>query len=910
MRTATAPCGPCDRLAGVLTALIAGGLGCDPPPGGGLRTGDGGPPAPDRADAGAPDADPSEPPEAAPPVAVGPRDLGFGRVVVGRTATRTVELRHDGPPATYRVLAPPPCTEPGIFCHVSAPERVADGARYRFDVAYRPAARAPHRRDRGEIVVARADAAPYRLPIDGEPTRGPSVRCHGPSALEPAMPGGCTEVPVRCVGEGPGEPFLTALDVGLDVPGAVIARDPVPSPTDPQPMAGARARWRFDVCPDVEGDYTARVRYAVTDTPGGPERPLVSPPLAGRIEPPALDRPGAVVVEARRDRRIVFENASSYAIDVARFTLRGPFAFARNPGSMPRELAPGARAVTFVEHDSAALAGGPVGSLDGELAVFVEGWPDAFRVPLQSDPPSPAPCVVDVPDDLDLGVIGPPRILAGGGPGLERASGGFVLPVSNPSERACWVVAEVDGFLDHVEWVTTSVRPVRRDRRTRQATSVLSPGESRRVVVQPSPSPPPGPATGAVRFWVPGAGELAGRVEVRADIERGAADVVVASRRETSDPCRPEDGLSVRVEGPDRVRAARLLGARADEATVVAEAALPAPTPTAIVVEPAEPGRTAGGVVLELETTAGTRRVPLAFAPPVAPWQVDFFEQLGTSKIDVLIVRDDSASMAPWAENLAVNVGSFLQLLRARGRDFRLFMATTTPNASKTVLEDLGSRGRAYVDTDDALDRLRPWLLDGAFAGSGLEQILDRVLEAVEVARGAGLRPEAVLSVLVITDEPDSSPKSVDVALNELLQVKGYRKPNRFSLSVVSGGERGCRDDAGRIAEATPKLVELAGRTGGITTRLCFTDWFQSFEEMSRVGPLRRGRFFLTNQPVIQTITVEVDGTRIPARTDTGRSRWIYDFSTNSVAFAPLDVPAPSSSIRVEYAVEPVGCGP
>lgn len=63
------------------------------------------------------------------------------------------------------------------------------------------------------------------------------------------------------------------------------------------------------------------------------------------------------------------------------------------------------------------------------------------------------------------------------------------------------------------------------------------------------------------------------------------------------------------------------------------------------------------------------------------------------------------------------------------------------------------------------------------------EQPLAAALAAIE--RADWLRPSAVLSLVVVTDEDDQSPFALDPALNSLLLVKGFRNTNRV------GGTRG-----------------------------------------------------------------------------------------------------------------------
>jgi len=65
----------------------------------------------------------------------------------------------------------------------------------------------------------------------------------------------------------------------------------------------------------------------------------------------------------------------------------------------------------------------------------------------------------------------------------------------------------------------------------------------------------------------------------------------------------------------------------------------------------------------------------------------------------------------------------------------------------------------------------------------------------------------------------------------------------------------------------------------------------------------------LSDQPEPATegnIRVEVDGSEIRRREESGRVNWTYDFTSNAINFTPLAVPGPMSHIRVEYDTD--GC--
>jgi hypothetical protein len=85
---------------------------------------------------------------------------------------------------------------------------------------------------------------------------------------------------------------------------------------------------------------------------------------------------------------------------------------------------------------------------------------------------------------------------------------------------------------------------------------------------------------------------------------------------------------------------------------------------------------------------------------------------------------------------------------------------------------------------------------------------------------------------------------------------------------------------------------------------ICTSDWSRALEDLSTTAFGFKSRFFLTNQPVINTIEVYIDGMLLPATSPGGTVNWSYDYGTNAINFSPFAVPEPGAMIRVEYTVE------
>jgi hypothetical protein len=194
-------------------------------------------------------------------------------------------------------------------------------------------------------------------------------------------------------------------------------------------------------------------------------------------------------------------------------------------------------------------------------------------------------------------------------------------------------------------------------------------------------------------------------------------------------------------------------------------------------------------------------------------------------------------------------------------------------------------------------------------SGSGNEQGLQAAYLALSnpliFGHNAGfIRPDAVLSVIIVSDEQDYSPGAVDFFVNFFLSIKGFRNTNQFSLSAIVGdAPSGCNGPGGNADDGS-RYIDAATRTLGVIQSICTSDWSRALEDLSTTAFGFKSRFILSNQPVIQSLAVFVDGVRVDGRTTSGTNNWQYDVSTNSVNFTPFATPEPGANIRVEYAVE------
>ncbi len=246
------------------------------------------------------------------------------------------------------------------------------------------------------------------------------------------------------------------------------------------------------------------------------------------------------------------------------------------------------------------------------------------------------------------------------------------------------------------------------------------------------------------------------------------------------------------------------------------------------------------------------------------------FELLPDPASDILFVIDPS--LTEWQESLTENLTSFVDYLVADEIDFQLGVVSSDAMREDGVFRPLEGPASARVVTMDSPNPAEELLANMGLPTADMSD--NRILDAayagltppnIEVQPGF-VRKDAALAIIAITDRAEVSERDNDYFLNFFLSIKGVRNTQLFSFSAVSGASAGCSTPDGPTADPTPRLVELAERSGGIALPLCSVDWSRT---LTNVAPIRfrwpnPGRLFLPNQPIISTIQVFVDDVELP----------------------------------------------
>ncbi len=313
----------------------------------------------------------------------------------------------------------------------------------------------------------------------------------------------------------------------------------------------------------------------------------------------------------------------------------------------------------------------------------------------------------------------------------------------------------------------------------------------------------------------------------------------------------------------------------------------------------------------------------------------DQFTQQGVQKqsgeFDILWVIDNSGSMASSQNNLAANMDSFIAKFQDRQLDFRMAVITTDAyrdkvdgKPHKSLFRDgnekNGPTGWPVIssDTPNLRETFLKNVLQGA-EGNGDERPFASIVSALENPTNAGfIRPDALLAVIILSDEDDFSHDGNDINwgdyndpdLHPVARYKEYLealKPagpggmQRYTVSSISAKTQTCvdklKDQLSQSQRVGKRIMELVDSVGGVNGDIC-GDFSETLSLVSKEIIELGTQFRLSGLPDPQTIKVLVNNAVVPQDAENG---WTFNEVANSIIFHGTAVPPNGANIRVEY---------
>jgi hypothetical protein len=266
----------------------------------------------------------------------------------------------------------------------------------------------------------------------------------------------------------------------------------------------------------------------------------------------------------------------------------------------------------------------------------------------------------------------------------------------------------------------------------------------------------------------------------------------------------------------------------------------------------------------------------------------DTWDAARAARTDFLFVVDDTSTMSEEQEGLSAAAPDLVAALDDDIGDWRLAVVTTSSSAPIGPVVEPSSE-TAVSETAAAL---APGL-GGSEGELGLHMAYDATLPGgIAEPGGDLLRSDAMLAIVVVTDEDDSSPwepeRYVDFWSGDL---RGFH-PELVRVHAIAGDVPG--PPAG--CEAGPGTgYDLAvALTQGRFLSICGVDWGAALADLVRAS--RSGGYALSAGPVPETIEVYVDDARSFA--------WTWDPAANAVRFDDGAEPASGATVRILYEVQ------
>jgi hypothetical protein len=278
------------------------------------------------------------------------------------------------------------------------------------------------------------------------------------------------------------------------------------------------------------------------------------------------------------------------------------------------------------------------------------------------------------------------------------------------------------------------------------------------------------------------------------------------------------------------------------------------------------------------------------------------------NKVDILWIVDNSSSMLKHQQNLSAQVPDLVTKLNGLKMDYHMAVVTTSmggtvPDGGKFM----GTPKFVTSSTPDLVNTLKSRMIVGE-AGSnnerGLESMAASLSNSYLSNEGRGFfRDDALLVVIALSDEDDKSAVSNPASYYANF-LDGIKRPwvdgSRswvFNFIGVIASSTNCKT-FNDYSEAGLTFIDLVKNSGGVQESICSTNLSSSVANIrARIYQILTD-FKLSKIPLIETITVSINGQAVPRSNVNG---WDYIESLNVVRFYGSAVPAADASIKVDF---------
>ncbi len=284
------------------------------------------------------------------------------------------------------------------------------------------------------------------------------------------------------------------------------------------------------------------------------------------------------------------------------------------------------------------------------------------------------------------------------------------------------------------------------------------------------------------------------------------------------------------------------------------------------------------------------------------------------TEVDVLLVIDTSGSMGQHQEQLAQQMPSFVAALDRTRLDYRVAVTTMdmgNGGAKGRFISGPGSAPPVLPFSHPGLGSVLASRVRLGETGSTVERGLQAMKAALTAPNNEGanagfLRKDSLLSVIFLTNEEDESAEEDYAAfLNGLKPPLSSGERSWVANFIgVMPNDSGCNTAQWNYRDPGLRYIRLAQESGGRSESICSADLRLAVEKIkARIIEIVTEYSLGDRKANETTIKVYVDGILLPEDPTNG---WTYNEDRNSITFHGAGVPAPGSTIHVDFTPEGV----
>lgn len=292
-----------------------------------------------------------------------------------------------------------------------------------------------------------------------------------------------------------------------------------------------------------------------------------------------------------------------------------------------------------------------------------------------------------------------------------------------------------------------------------------------------------------------------------------------------------------------------------------------------------------GALVAQSNEPIGSRSTNVTGVGEYASEKTDTWEVPTDPPADIVFFVDQSGSMDDDQRSLATNFAGFISQLNNYTTDWHIevindddgcnnsgLLMNTTPNYEAKFEAAVSKGGGNWTE---AGLKVTSTGVENSDLGECNEKLL---------------RPDALLHIIMVSDEPEQGNRSWSDEVNRVIAKKGDASLVKFS-AIAGDYPSGC-SAKGNSAEFGSGYYEAAAATGGLFLSIC-SNWATSVKALADAS-IVVDTFNLTRTPDPTTIHVKVNG-------KTAKSGWTYDGTANSIVFDASSTPAEGASVEATY---------